>query len=1080
MYRSALLSLAALALLAGAARAAEPEETLLLQDPALSRDHVVFVYARDLWVCGREGGIARRLTSHMGAESSPRISPDGKTVAFTGQYDGNTDVYVVPIAGGEPKRLTWHPGGDGVRDWSPDGRVLFASGREGGAPVARLYLISPEGGQPEALKIPKVFHASYRRDGQRIAYTPVPDAFRSWKRYRGGRTTPVWIYDPETHEVEEIPHVDASDTFPCWVKDTVYFASDRDGHMNIFSYRSGAEVPTQLTRFKDFDVRNMSAGHGAVIFEQAGALHILEPGSSPRRLKIHVPHDGIAARPRWTTLRGFVRNMAIAPNGKRAVVEGRGEIVTMPREFGAARNITKSPGVHDRSPEWSPDGKKIAWFSDEGGEYRLMIADRRGRGEPRAYELMGAGFYYDLAWSPDSSMLAYSDKAGRLRILELEGGGIKDVDIALGTLGVYRPGPVWSPDGAWIAYNTRDQATSYDRIKLFEVASGETLTLTDRFGSASSPAFSPDNRFLFFTATVNSGPRRFGLNMSSSASRPSSSNIYVVVLQKRGANPLAARSDEGLDPEPKASKKKDAAKKEEAKSDEAKKDAAKKSKLPVIEVEGIGQRILSLPLPAGRYGNLACMDKRLLFVEFPRSGQPSIKAFDFKSRKAKPLIANATGFRVAAGGKHLLVSSGGGISITNAAGKDAKRIDANSVRIRIEPAAEWAQMLRECWRLQRDYFYDEQLHQVDWPKMWERWSAFLPHVKHRADLNLLMAEMIGELCCGHEYVSGGDIPRVTGGAPVGLLGADLSWEGGSLTIARIYRGQNWNPGTRAPLTEPGVDAEVGDVITAVNGEPIAPGSNQFKAFENTAGKRTELSLRRGGKEHRSIVVPLASDNRLRSMAWIEDNRRRVDKLSGGRLAYIYMPNTAGAGMAAFDRDFYSQLNKQGVIIDERYNRGGQVADYVVDVLSRDPICYWMNREKWVGRTPFGAIAGPKVMIVNERAGSGGDCMPWMFRKLGLGPLVGTRTWGGLVGISGYPPLMDGGRVTAASFGIMDTNGEWVVENVGVAPDVEVIEYPKDIIAGGDPQLERAVAIALRELEKTKRPEVPTYHPPSKR
>nr|MDJ0520861.1 PDZ domain-containing protein [Planctomycetota bacterium] len=981
------------------------------------------------------------------------------------------------------------PGSDTVRAWHPDGkRVLFSSARASGPRVNGLWLASLEGGAPEKLAIHRVGHAAYNDSGSRIALTPWRDAFRTWKRYRGGRVPPVWIYDPKTHDVEQIPHVAASDTFPCWLGKDVYFASDRRDdrgvvQMNIWKYTPGSgKAPQQITRFTDFGVRNMSAGGGVLAFTVAGAIRLYDPrDKSFRKLKIKVHTDGLGRLPAWKSVKGKVRWGGLSPNGKRAVFEARGEIITVPKQHGAARNLTQSPGVHERSPSWSPDGKHIAWLSDEGGEYHLVVRDRRGRKEPRRFELGGAGFYDNPHWSPDSKHILFNDKGNRLAYVTLDTGKVRTVAVSQGSLGQVFPYGDWSRDSKWIAFVKRNATTAYDDIVLYELATGDTTRLTDGFSTADSPTFSHDGKLLFFRASVNSGPRRFGLDLSASAVRRPSGNLYVVVLQKDGKHPFGPRSDEGLDKKPKKDTKKGkGAKKEEG---AAKKDTETKDESPSIDLEGISQRILALPVGSGRYSGLACSKSKLLYMSRPEGGKPALMAFDAKTRKATELVPGASNFVVSATGTSLLVQTGQRWQLTNESGKGGKTVAVDTVKVRVEPDKEWPQIMRECWRIQRDFFYDPQMHQVDWPKMWERWSAFLPHVQHREDLNLLMAEMMGELCCGHEYVYGGDYERANGGINVGLLGADFAVEQDRYRIKRIYEGQNWNPGMRSPLTAPGVGVEPGDFVIAVNGRDVTGADNFYEVFQGTANQGVELTVSKtpdGAKRRTVTVVPLSSDRRLRQKAWVEHNRKRVDELSDGRLAYIYMPNTAGAGLAAFDRDFYSQLDKQGLVLDERFNGGGKVADYVVNVLDREVLCYWMNREGWLGRTPFGTLDGPKVMIINERAGSGGDALPWMFRKLGIGPLVGTRTWGGLVGVSGYPEFVDGGGCSAASFGIMDTDGSWVVENVGVAPDHEVIQWPKDIAAGRDPQLEKAVQVALEMLAKTEPKQRPGYTPPSKR
>ncbi len=1095
-------------------------ETLLLQSPTVSKDHVVFVYAEDLWIVPRSGGDARRLTSHPGAEGAPQLSPDGKLVAFTGEYEGNADVYVIPVEGGAPRRLTWHPGGDAVVDWHPDGeRILFRSSRNAGAPVQTLFLVRLDGqGLPEELPIPKANHASFDADASHLAYTPFRDAFRSWKRYRGGTTPPIWIVDLETYDTEEIPHVNASDTFPCWLGGQVYFASDRDDRMNLHRYRPGSGKVEKLTDFDSFDVRSMDAGGGALVLEQAGALHLYDPKSGElSRMSIRVRADGLYALPRWQSVAGAVRNASVAPNGKRAVFEARGEIVTVPKENGDARNLTRSPGAHDRDPAWSPDGEKIAWFSDADGEYRLLVADRLGREPPKTYDLGEGGFYHDPAFSPDGEHVLFVDKTNRIAFVTLETGAVTEVATVQGSLGVVLPTATWSPDSKWIAFENRNPRTMYDHVALYEIATGEVTRVTDDFGAAGDPAFSGDGKHLFFTASVDVGPNLFGLDMSTSASRDPESNLYVAVLAADGENPLAPKSDEAVGDDDKKEKKDgrdDEGVRKQDEGDEAKagekaddakgKGARGKGKKEVtvrIDRDGIDQRILALPISSGRYGGLAANEKTLFFLEGTDDG-PRLRSFDFDDREAKTVADGVSSYELSSNGKWLLTNSRGSWSIRRAAGgsggaermggddvrsgrdrRGGGRLDIDSVLVRVEPEAEFEQILHEVWRIQRDYFYDEQMHGVDWPAMWRRWKPFLEHVRHRADLNVLVYELIGELACGHQYGGGGDMPDAPRGVRVGLLGADWTIDRSRYRIERIFAGQNWNPRLRAPLTEPGVDAREGDYLISVNGRPVMADDNLFRAFENTAGKQVEITLASApdGLDARTMtVVPLRSDAQLRRYSWIEENRRRVDELSDGRLAYIYMPNTGGQGREAFDRDFYSQLDKDGVILDERYNGGGQVADYVIDVLSRRRMSYWMNREKWLAQSPFGMIEGPKVMIINESAGSGGDWMPWTFQNRGIGPLVGTRTWGGLVGISGYPPLMDGGFITAASFGVMDVNGDWAVENVGVSPDYEVVEWPKEVIAGRDPQLEKAVELALRALEENPPAERPGYRPPSKR
>ncbi len=1042
-----------------AARAAGGE-TLLVREPDFSARRVVFVYAGDLWTADLAGGPAGRLTVSPGTEASPRFSPDGKWIAFSADYGGNLDVFVVPASGGQPRRLTWHPSPDVVEGWTPDGkRILFSSGRYSHSRrYSRLFTVPLRGGLPEPLPMPMAEHGCFSPDGKKIAYTPIRDAFRTWKRYRGGMTTPVWIFDLKSHDVTEIPHVNATDTRPLWVGRTVYFLSDRARTMNVFAFDPGSGKLRQVTRHEKYDVKWLAGGSSGLIYEQGGRLHLLDGKTGESRpFPVRVAPDLPSLRPHYVKALDFLRTIGISPAGVRAVVEARGEILTVPLKEGDVRNLTRSPGVNDRYPAWSPDGSKIAWLSDKGGEYALWIRDQLGEKPAERVDLGAPGFYYSPRWSPDGKKILYTDKRLHLWYMDL-----KDRDPKLVDTDLYddpRPGldPCWSPDSRWIAY-TRDLPNKFRALFLYEVATGKTHRVTDGTSYVSSACFDREGKYLFFKASTDYGLHTAWLDMSS-YDRPLEWSLYVVLLSSKELSPFRKRSDE------------EKAGKGNKKEKEKEKTPGGVKKIRV-DLEGLGRRILALPVPSRRYGRIqTAAGGKVFYTESDRRGGGSrLRVFDMKTRKERVFMEGVTGFLVSADGKKLLYTAGKIVGIVGVQGSpkpgSGRLARLEKAKILVDPRAEFRQIFDEAWRIERDFFYVPNMHGADWAAVKEKYRPFLDYVASRSDLNYLLAEMIGELVVGHAYVGGGDIPKVEG-EHAGLLGADLERDGEFYRFGRIYGGLHWNPGLKAPLAQPGIDVREGDYLLAVNGVPLRAPVNPYSLFVGTAGKLTRLTVNSKPTEkgaRRVTVVPASGEGRLRLMAWVEENRKKVEKLSGGRLAYVYMPDTGRQGYTFFNRYYFSSLDKEGVILDERFNGGGSVADYVVDLLGRKPLCWWATREGRPIGSPNACVFGPKVMIINQYAGSGGDAMPYFFRERGLGKLVGKRTWGGLVGIYHYPPLMDGGFITAPRIGIFSVDGKWVVENRGVAPDIEVEMTPKEVIAGRDPQLEAAVKEALKELE----------------
>lgn len=1083
--------------------AAESNPPLLLQSPALSRTNIVFVYAGDLWIVSREGGDAVRLTTGVGLEYGPVFSPDGSQVAFTGQYDGNTDVYVVSAEGGVPRRLTYHPAADTAVGWTPDGRkIIFRSSRNSYAGFNRLFTISAEGGFPEQLPLPMGEQASYSPDGTRLAYVPFwnragsPTTFIAWKRYRGGRAAPIWIARLADSTVESIPRKDSNDHTPMWVGNRIYFLSDRAGRTSLFAYDTVRKTVTQLIRDPGSDILSASAGPGAIVIEQLGSLSLYDMESGRlRKLDIRVRGDLPGVRPRYEKVSDNISSAAISPTGQRAVFEARGEILTVPAEKGDIRNLTQTPGAAERYPAWSPDGKWIAYFSDESGEYELHLREQSGLGELKKISLgQPPSYFYSPVWSPDSKKIAYHDKRLNLWYVDIEKGAPVKVDTDLYDKPFRTLDPAWSPDSRWIAY-TRQLRNHLRAVFVYSLETGKATQLTDGMSDCRFAQFDKDGKYLYFTASTDYAPTIGWLDMSS-FNRPVSRSVYITVLRKDLPSPLAHQSDEEKVKEEKKEESKSASgevatpKTETPQKPEAGKEKNEETKVE-IDFDGINQRILALPIPARNYVGMQAGKSGILFLAetapVPGFGAQglTLHRFDLEKRKVDRFLERINDFDVSANGEKLLYAQGPRWYIVGTAQPPKPgdgSLNTENMEVRVDPRAEWRQMYREVWRIQRDFFYDPNYHGLDIRAAERDYAKYLDGIAHRADLTYLFGDMLGEMSVGHMYIGGGDLPeapQVRGG----LLGADYTIEHGRYRFARIYDGENWNPQLRAPLTQPGVNVRAGEYLLEVNGRNLTAAENIYAFFEATADKAVVIRVgpNPDGTGSREVtVVPVASETGLRNLAWIEDNRRKVDALSNGRLAYVYLPNTAGAGYTNFNRYYFSQTDKQGAVIDERFNGGGTAADYIIDYMRRPLLNYWTTREGADFTTPLGSIYGPKAMIINEFAGSGGDAMPWYFRAAGIGPLVGKRTWGGLVGIYDYPPLLDGGFVTSPRVAFWNPNGTWDVENHGVAPDVEVEFDPALWRQGQDPQLERAVQVVLEALRKNpppqhKKPAYPNFH-----
>ena len=1110
--------------------AAPSQPALLLRNPSLNQDHIAFRYADDIWTVGRQGGEAERLTSDGKVSEGPFYSPDGAWIAYSARLNGNTDAYVIPAAGGIPRRITWHPGGSGVVGWSPDGKdVLIFSMASSFRHYFKLFRVHADGsGLPEPLPLPSGFEGSFSPDGQSIAYQPFTKWEPAWKRYAGGQTTPIWIVNLKTLDLQKVPRENSNDSNPVWIGESIYFLSDRTGPVTLFRYEPFSKEVRQVVSSTgpntNFDLKSFQAGPGAIVYEQFGSIHLLDLATNAEQtvsIQLHGELAGLAPH-RVNLTPDEIQNAQLSPTGARAVFEAHGEIFTVPGEKGDTRNLTATPGVAERDPSWSPDGKTIAYFSDASGEYQLYLHDQTGFKPPTVIDLgPQPSFFYSPTWSPDSKHIAYFDKHLRLWTVDVPAGKPVLVDKLI--YGSFGPdfGPAWSPDSKWLAYH-RDLDNQLRAIFVYSLETHKSTQVTDGMSDAFSPVFDPNGKYLYFLASTDDGPSKAGIDLSS-LDRAQTTAAYVVVLAKYGESPVPPESDdEKIKDETKKDDKKDADNKDADKKNSDKKDSDKKDKKdkdkksddkdkndadkkdedkPVevkMDLEKIGDRILALPIPPRNYAGISVGKTGVLYLAetspFGRAsnggdgaGIHAIWRFTLDKRKPEQLFWNVDAFVVSFDGSKVLYARKNGWTIASAddlkPGEDSpgKPLNLSGLETVVDPRAEWRQIYHETWRIERDFLYDPHTHGLSIPKAEARYKPYLDGLASRSEFTYLSTEMLGEITIGHMFVGGPHEPD--NGPKTGLLGADYKVQNGRYRIAKILGGQNWTPGLASPLTLPGVYVHEGAYLLAVNGRELHASDNLYEFFDGTAGKQTMLHIAYNpdGKDARDVtVVPIADEDGLRNLDWIESNRHKVDELSGGKLAYVYMPNTGGSGYTNFNRYFYSQLDKQGLVLDERYNEGGFIADYVVDVLKRFPLSGAIERDGKPIHDPVGAIFGPKVMLINQNSGSGGDAMPWYFRKSGIGKLVGTRTWGGLVGIGGYPTLLDGGYVMAPRYAIYGLNGDWEVENHGIAPDVPVEDLPADVAAGHDRQLETGVQVVLDELKAHPVPEppippYPNYH-----
>jgi tricorn protease len=1113
----------------------QQSEGRLMRFPDISKDQIVFSYAGDLWLVSREGGTARRITAAPGLELFPKFSPDGRSLAFTGQYDGNFNVYVMPAEGGDPKQLTFHPGGGALSErmgihnevlaWFPDSkRIVYLSRRDTYNDwFGRPFVVNVDGGMSERLPIDKGGVMSFSPDGTRMAYNRIFRNFRTWKRYTGGMAQDIWIYNFKANTIEQIPHTEWTDTFPMWHEDTIYFDSDRgpEHRLNLYSYSLTTHAIRQLTHFQDFDVEWPSLGPDAIVFENGGYLYVFDlKTEKAQKLTIYLPGDRELTRKRWANVTKLIDNFDISPDGKRAVLTARGDVFTVPAKEGSIRNITQTPGIRERYATWSPDGRWIAYLSDRTGEQELYVAPQDGMSPETRVTFDGSMFRLPPVWSPDSKKLLYADKDLRLFYVDIT--DKKPVLIDRGRysdLNEY----IWSPDSRWVAYGKR-AANHNQALYFYSLADSKITPVTTDFYNSHSPAFDPDGRYFYFLSERDYN-EVLGV-FDSEFSNPKATRTYVVTLRADTPSPFAPESDEvtvkppetptpvpgglpGAQPgttPPAPARSTTGAEQKGAKPAAA---TEEKKKEPFrIDLEGIGNRIVALPIPYGNYGSLQAASDRIFYVSVPVFGlsgplpgeERAIHVFDLKERKDHVLVDGAGNFALSFDGSKLLYSArppGGdgeatygivdakvpeGTAPPHKAGDGA--LNLAHLETEVDPRAEWRDMFYEAWRQERDYFFEKSMNGVDWAAQRDKYAQLLPYVADRYDLTYLIGEMIGELSNSHTYVGGGDSPDLHP-VNIGLLGADFEADAvhGFYRFKKIYAGENWDPGLRSPLTEPGVAVKEGDYLLAVNGRPLRLPENPDETFLNTANENVTLTVNSQPTEQgaRQVVVkPLSDDFGLHELDMIETNRRKVSEATGGRVGYIYLPDMGASGLNEFVKQFFPQIRKEGMIIDVRYNGGGFVDELIFERLRRVLAGMGAARNFESGTEPDPVFYGSMACITNHYAASDGDYFSYFFKQYKLGPLIGERTWGGVRGIRGEIRLMDGGYITRPEFSLYTVDSQWVIENHGVAPDIEVDNRPDLVMAGHDPQLEKAIEVVMRDIQEHPRrlpprpPDLPAY------
>ena len=1043
----------------------------IMQYPDVSKTQIVFAYAGDLWVVSKDGGLANRLTTPPGPELFPKFSPDGSHIAFSGNYEGNIDVYVIPSEGGLPVRVTHQGMPDRMVCWYPDGKhLLYASSMESGKQrFDQFYKVSPEGGMPEKLIIPYGEFASLSPDGKSIAYTPKSRAFRTWKRYRGGWAADIWIFNFTTGTAQNITDNPANDEFPMWHGRTIYFLSDRgkDERANIWSYNLDTKQTKQITNFTDFDIHFPSLGPDDIVFEAGGELYLLDLATEKyHEVKVEVVTDELTLMPKTENVEKKIKSFNLSPDGKRGIFEARGDLFSVPAEKGNVVDLTNTSGYAERYPSWSPNGKYISYWSDRSGEYELTLKDMENPlSKEKKLTSYGPGFRYQIYWSPDSKKMAFIDKAMNIYIYNMDNGKTTKVDkekyFYEGNLENFTPS--WSSDSRYLAYQ-KDMDNLHNAIYVYDTKEEKTHAVTQGYYNDYQPYFDPDGKYLYYLTDQTMKPLYSSMQNTFIYANPT--RIAAVTLTPAEASPIAPENDT-------VAVAKDTGKakaKSEVKKDIEKKE--EKTKEVKIDFSGIENRSVLLPPEAGNYGNLEAVSGKVIYMQYPNTGsaekKKAIKYYDLSKREEKTIADGVSGYTLSADGKKILIVKDGSYYVTDIAPdqKLEKKMPTDQMEMTINPRQEWHQIFNDVWRFERDFFYDPHMHGVNWNEMRERYGKLIDYAVTRWDVNYIIGELIGEISSSHTYVGGGDVQKSDKRA-VGYLGVDWELSNGAYRIKKIIKGAPWDIYDRSPLDQPGVNVKEGDYILAVNGVPMDVTKDPWAAFQGLAGNTVELTVNskptlEGARE--VFVKTMKDETRLRNLAWIEANRELVEKQTDGKIGYLYIPDTGIQGQDDLVKQFLAQIDKQGLIIDERFNNGGQIPDRFIEMLNRKPLAFWAVRDGKDWKWPQFAVFGPKVMLINGWSGSGGDAFPDFFRQEKIGKLIGERTWGGLIGITGSPSLIDGGYVTVPTFRMFKPDGTWFAEGHGVDPDIKVVDDPAQLAKGIDPQLEEAIKVVMQELK----------------